>query len=279
MQTSLPSQSRRCDAGLGERVADPLNSLIDHAAHKTTFGCGLQAPFHIRMGKLGAIARPMAKTPDARREVLRKFMKERGLKVASWAKRAGVKENSVYNFLNSHSDSLEHITYAKLARVEQVPVWRLSGDKPEPPSPTSTWVAGHIEAGSFREAIEWDQSLWYAVDVPVPDRFRKIAKALEVRGPSMNLDYPDGSIVVWVDVLDSRPPIHEDHVIVYAYSHDDKVEATVKELRVADGKRWLWPRSSDPAHQAPVNVENPGDNISRIEIRGLVVGGYRPRII
>lgn len=223
--------------------------------------------------------RRMARTPDDRRNILRQFMKSRELKVARWAKRAGVNENSIYNFLNGHSDGLDLRTYAKLARAEEVPVWRLSGDQPEAPSPTSLWVSGQVEAGHFRDAVEWDQSQWYAVDIPVPERFRRVAKALEVRGASMNLEYPEGSIVVWVDVLDARPPVNEDHVIVYAYAPDDTIEATVKELRIVGGRQWLWPRSDDPAHQAPIDVLNPGDHVRRIEIKGLVLGGYRPRLL
>jgi hypothetical protein len=221
----------------------------------------------------------MPKTPDEKRDLLRRFIKDRGLKVARWAKESGVSANSLYNFLNYHSDALDPITYAKLARTAQVPAWKLSGDEPEPPSPTSVWVKGVVEAGAFREVVEWDQSSWYAIDIPVPARFRKMAEALEVRGPSMNLDYPDGSIVTWVETLNSRPPAHLDHVIVYAYRRDGTIEATVKELRVIDGKRWLWPRSDHPAHQAPIEVDAPGEEIESIEIKGLVLGGYRPRVL
>jgi len=221
----------------------------------------------------------MARTPDERRNLLRAFINERGLKVARWAKDSGVAANSLYNFLNEHSDALDLRTYGKLARTAEVPIWRLSGDQPEPASPTSVWVCGFVEAGNFREAIEWDPSRWYAVDVPIEDRFRKVAKALEVRGPSMNLDYPERSIVIWVDVLDARAPRHLDHVIVYAYAQDDTIEATVKELRVVDGKRWLWPKSNHPEHQLPLDLDSPGDHVARIEISGLVVGDYRPRHI
>jgi SOS-response transcriptional repressor LexA len=231
------------------------------------------------MGGLRASRRIMARTADEKREILRRFIKERELKVARWAKASGVNANSIYNFLNSHSDGLDLRTYAKLARVAGVPVWKLSGDEPEAPSPTSLWVVGNVEAGAFREAVEWDRSLWYAVDVPVPERFRKVAKALAVRGPSMNLEYPEGSIVIWVDVLDARPPAHEDHVIVYAHANDGTVEATIKEFRIVDNRRWLWPRSSDPSHQTPIDLESPGDGIDRVEIKGLVLGGYKPRII
>lgn len=224
----------------------------------------------------------MERTPDERRDILRGFIKERGLKIARWAKDSGVDKNSVYNFLNGHSNALDPRTYAKLARSAEVPVWRLSGDQPEPPSPTSIWVSGYVEAGAFKEAVEWDRSRWYSVDVPVPDRFRRLAKALEVRGNSMDLEYRPGAVVIWVDFLDFRPPRDGDHVIVYHHLGSE-VEATVKELRVdQEGRRWLWPRSTKPEHQVPIAAESPPeDNGSddRVEIKGIVVGDYRPRAV
>jgi phage repressor protein C with HTH and peptisase S24 domain len=221
----------------------------------------------------------MERTPDERRQILREFIVERGLKIARWAKNSGVDKNSIYNFLNNHSNALDPRTYAKLARTAEVPVWRISGDSPEPQSPTVIWVSGSVEAGAFHEAVEWDRSRWYPVDVPVPERFRRRAKALEVRGHSMDLEYKPGAVVVWVDFLDFRPPRHEDHVIVYAHSSDGQIESTVKELRVDEnGKRWLWPRSSRPEHQQPIDTDNPPEGVTSIEIKGIVIGDYRQRV-
>lgn len=255
-----------------------IDSVVYHAEHKSIFQYAIQVQKHIEIGRGPFISRRMEKTPDEKREILRKFIVMRGLKIARWCKESGVDKNSVYNFLNGHSQSLDLRTYGKLARTAEVPVWQLSGDQPESPSPTSIWVAGHVQAGAFREAIEWEQSSWYPVDVPVPDRFRGKAKALEVRGTSMNVDYPEGSIAVWVAMLDFRVPRHGDDVLVYSYSHNGLIEATLKEFRLDDsGGRWLWPRSHDPLHQAPVDIANPGDEIREIEIVGLVIGSYRPR--
>jgi transcriptional regulator with XRE-family HTH domain len=218
------------------------------------------------------------RTPDERREILRAFIKERGLKIARWAKDSGVDKNSVYNFLNGHSNALDLRTYGKLARTAGVPVWRINGDTPEPPSPTTIWVCGSVEAGTFHEAVEWDRSRWYAVDVPVPEKFIRKAKALEVRGFSMDLEYKPGAVLIWVDFLDFRPPRHEDHVIIYSHHHDGTIEATVKELRVdEEGKRWLWPRSTKPEHQQPIDIDAPAEEIASIEIKGIVIGDYRPR--
>lgn len=224
----------------------------------------------------------VGQSEDQRRDILRAFvaeLKAGGTSVKAWAKRSAVNENSIYNFINGHSHSLDDRTYAKLARGGDVPVWRLTGDPPDAPSPTTVWVAGHVQAGAFRAAVEWDRSLWYPVDVPVPVRMRGKAKALELRGPSMNEIYPDGSIVIWVDMLDYRPPRHEDRVIVYAYSDDDEIEATVKEFREIEGRRWLWPRSFDPDHQVPIDPATPPNHIRRIEVVGIVVGSYRPEAL
>jgi phage repressor protein C with HTH and peptisase S24 domain len=224
--------------------------------------------------------RRMERTADERRDILRAFINERGLKIARWAKDSAVDKNSIYNFLNGHSQALDLRTYAKLARTAEVSIHRLTGDMPEPPSPTSVWVVGTVEAGAFKEAVEWDRSRWYAVDVPVPERLRRKAKALEVVGYSMDLEYRPGAVLIWVDFLDYRPPRNEDHVIVYSHNKGGQIEATVKELRVGDdGRRWLWPRSTKPEHQQPIDIDQMPDDIDSIEIKGIVIGDYRPRAL
>lgn len=222
----------------------------------------------------------MSKTPDEKRETLRQFIASNEMKIAEWAREAGVDKNSIYNFLNNHSKSLSLTTYAKLARAAKVQIWRLNGDPPETPSPTSVWVAGVVQAGNFVDAIEWDESEWYSVDVPLPERFRAKARALEVRGDSMNLEYRDGSIVIWVELHDFRDPKTGDHVIAYARKKDDGIEATVKEYRVDDdGRHWLWPRSDRPEFQTPICMESLPDDIASVEIRGVVIGDYRQRVL
>lgn len=230
------------------------------------------------MGRGDDTASVMEKSPDAKREILRRFIQDRGLKVARWAKQSGVSANSIYNFLNEHSSSLDLLTYAKLARTAEVPVWKINGDPPELPNPTTVWVGGFVEAGNYREAVEWDESQRYSVDVPFPPRFAGKAKALEVRGPSMNRRYPPGSVVIWVDCLDFRTPRSGDRVIVYAYTVADQIEATVKELRGEGDDRWLWPDSSDPNHQTPINPRNPPDGIRDVEIKGIVIGSYQAEV-
>lgn len=277
MQSSGYGQPSLGNPTLSQQLAHGANCVGNHDGTVDTSECVFQAEKHIRMGSATARSMPMDDV-ERKRERLRRFMQESGKKAGPWAKQSGVSANSIYNFLNGHSEALDPLTYAKLARTAGVPTWRLNGELPEPASPTMLWVTGFVEAGTWQEAEEWDRSRWYGVDVPTPPRFHSKAKALEVRGDSMNLEYPAGSVVVWVEMLDFRPPRNGDHVIVYVHSHDDGIEATVKEYRLSDGKQWLWPRSSAPEHQAPVNVDSPGEHIKWIEIKGIVVGSYRPRV-
>lgn len=263
-----------------QRVTNPCGDISDcHNEHiKSISQYALQANSHTRIGLLSITCYRMDKTPDQRRDLLRAFIKDNGLKIASWAKSSGVDKNSIYNFLNGHSQSLDPRTYAKLARTAQVPTWQISGDEPEMPSPTSVMVTGSVQAGVFREAVEWEDSEWFAVDVPVPSRFQGMARALRVDGQSMNQEFRPGSIVLWVKMLDFRPPRHEDHVVVYSYRRDDTIEATLKQLRIDEqGEQWLWPQSDRPEYQAPLNTKSPPDDIKSIEIVGIVIGDYRPR--
>lgn len=280
MQASLVSKPAGSDALLLNGSAHALNKVGNHDSCKSILRYADQAKIHTAMCGQFNIRTRVERTADERRNILRDFIKERELKIARWAKQSAVDKNSIYNFLNGHSGALDPRTYAKLARTAQVPVWRISGDMPDPPSPTSIWVSGTVEAGAFSEAVEWDRSRWYSVDVPVPERFRRRAKALEVRGFSMDLEYKPGAVVVWVDFLDFRPPQDGDHVIVYSYRGDGEVEATVKELRVDEsGKRWLWPRSTKPEHQQPIDTDSPPSDIRSIEIKGIVIGDYRQRAV
>jgi SOS-response transcriptional repressor LexA len=276
VEASILSQLLLREAWSAESGSEPLHCVDSHNGTKSISQYALQQQKHTLVCRRAYKPRQMEKSADGRREILRRFIKERGFKIARWAKEAGVDKNSIYNFLNGHSQSLDLRTYGKLARVAECPVWRLTGDEPEPQSPTAIWVIGSVEAGAFREAVEWDQSLWFIVDIPVPDRFRGKAKALQVRGTSMNSDYPEGSIAVWVDTLDFRPARPGDDVVVYSHNGDGKIEATLKELRADDsGKRWLWPRSHDPLHQTPIDIASPPREVREIEIKGIVIGCYR----
>lgn len=231
---------------------------------------------------------PMSKKLGAekRRAAFRRFMEERRLKVRPWCKRAGVKENNVYNFLRGDSDSLSLDTLGPLARVEGVTIDELEGTYPfgsTRPIP----VVGAVQAGVFKESMKYENTDLASVSVPWGDAESKKTYALDVKGESMNQVYPVGSVLIVVPVCDlEKGPQNGDHVIVERRNPDGLVETTCKELTIADGatEAWLWPRSDDPRHQQPTRVhleafglDDLPPDASEISIIAVVVGCYTRR--
>jgi len=214
---------------------------------------------------------------DKRREALRAFMARRNLTVNAWATLARINEATIRNFLAGRHASLNDSTYRKLAEAAQATVGELLGES----VPLDfIHVVGAVQAGVWREALEWPEADWYPAPVATDRRFSRFPQfGLEVRGPSMNELYPDGSVVVCVKLIDiGRDPKPFDRVIVQRRAGDG-YEATVKELRIdADNNAWLWPRSTDPNFQQPWRVpasdaDHDGEDITVV---ALVIGSYRP---
>lgn len=87
----------------------------------------------------------------------------------------------------------------------------------------------------------------------------------------MNRVFPEGTTVYAALTMSYREPEHEDRVIVIRKDKHGLVKATLKELVIKDdGKRWLWPRSYDPEHQAPIQYVR-GDGDDSVTISGIVV--------
>lgn len=132
-------------------------------------------------------------------------------------------------------------------------------------------VEGVVEAGAWREAFASPSG---------PDHIPMVASAmlegdvfaLKVAGPSMNEFYPDGSYVVVRRWAGGPLPVGK-HVVVQRVRPDGLYECTVKELRArpGNGRYELWPRSRDPAYQAPIGYETEGD--LPVEIIGRVIAG------
>ncbi len=134
-------------------------------------------------------------------------------------------------------------------------------DAVEPIELTRIPVVGAVEAGTWREAVEWAPSDRYDLAVnPDPENPGVRRFGLVVRGPSMNLVMPEGTHLICAKLLDlGENPEPDDYVICRRRQPNGLMEATVKQYKVdRDGKHWLWPRSDHPAHQAPIPL--PGDS-------------------
>ena len=145
-------------------------------------------------------------------------------------------------------------------------------------------VMGAVQAGVFKEAVEWPPEDRFEFDAIVDPVFQKCPVfGLKVVGPSMNRVFPEGSYAICVKLID----LGEDfelrsgrYVVVLRHSEDglDEWEATIKQFeKDGDGIAWLWPRSDHPEFQTPIKVngrdgrdhDDPNDEVT---IWALVIG-------
>ena len=158
-----------------------------------------------------------------------------------------------------------------------------------PKNMASIPVVGSVQAGIFSEALEWDASRRYNIQIPIDDGYPiELSRyALEVKGQSMNRVFSDGSLVSVIDfdVL-GRPPETGDYVVVMRRdSHGPGFEATIKALQIRDdGSACLWPQSNDPNFQQPFIIPAPDCDEPNcagypdIQIKGLVVSSIKTRL-
>lgn len=223
---------------------------------------------------------------ERRREALRTFVADRKLVVAEWARKAGLANgNQISNFLSGSSASLNVDTYEKLAKAEGVTVGILIGESYSPVAHAfrTVYIRGSVQAGAWKEATEWPRGEWIAVTLPLQGVADSITPyALRVVGPSMNLVFRDGDILICIPAYAFHRPLRSgDKVIVERRSREGLLEATCKEYREADGAIWLWPRSDDPEHQAPIQLPSGSSAVPSIDgdewirVTGVVIKSVR----
>jgi repressor LexA len=162
---------------------------------------------------------------------------------------------------------------------------------PTPQRMGSITVVGEIAAGVFKDTLLYEPAEQFEMEIPTDPRYARYKKqGLRLSGPSMNLVYPEGSIVVVVSVIDLAEDGYEpksgQRVIVQRSNDLGQVEATVKELQIdGEGHAWLWPRSDHPQFQQPWKVPETwqgsgefDENADNLRITALVIGSYRPEI-
>lgn len=136
------------------------------------------------------------------------------------------------------------------------------------PSHTRTVkVRSHVEAGAWEAHGEWPEDDWYDVAIPDDPNYRQYALfAAETRGPSMNRRYPERTVLIHTNLVDTGEELEVGkRYIVERERPDGTRETTVKTLsRDDDGKLWLLPESSDPRYQSPIPIDDELDAIVRV---------------
>lgn len=196
-----------------------------------------------------------------------------GLKQTEFAARIGARQDLVSKWeRGEHAPGAEYA--AKMADLAGVPLSRFVGAIPVAKNEISgrtVKVVGELQAGAWKEAIEWDYDDQFDIPyMPAPGVPSYPVRAFIVRGTSMNRLYPDGTLVFVASTIANKiKPANGHKVLVQRRNADGFYEATIKELVVDDHKRkWLWPRSFDPEYQAPIEyLASDGDTT----ITGVVV--------
>lgn len=137
-------------------------------------------------------------------------------------------------------------------------------------------VVGAVEAGVLKESMNWEPERHYVINLPLPDIYKMVKPfALEVRGPSMNKRYPEGSILVCASLYNLNEELRDNkrYIIEKTVDGGDH-ETTVKLVKIDDNQDvWLWPESNHPEFQAPTKLN--GKDGEEIRILARVLGTYQ----
>ena len=145
-------------------------------------------------------------------------------------------------------------------------------------------AVGILRAGFFGVTHELPPDDRVMLAVPVNTLYAdKPLKGFRVSGPSMDVDYPDGSFVVACPSIyleEGWMPSPGQHVIVQRrFPGSDETEETIKEVTYEDGFLILSPRSRHPDYQTPwrIPIKRDGDagDDELYRITGVIVWGMR----
>jgi transcriptional regulator with XRE-family HTH domain len=203
------------------------------------------------------------------------WRKRRGLSQAQLAEIVGVEQPTIQRWeRGTRMPDLESLdALAKALGV--TPGTLLDGDALMSVGPL-LFVKGEVAAGVWRAAAEWPESDWQTftgrsdVNAKVEHRF-----GLRVVGDSMDMLYPQGSIVECVSVFGNVEALPGRRVVIVRKNDRLEYEATVKELVERDGELWAVPRSTNPAHM-PFRLDEPEGGILETRIVAVVVASIRP---
>lgn len=137
-------------------------------------------------------------------------------------------------------------------------------------------VRSHVQAGEWGDNPQWLEDDFYDVAIPNDSEIAPYPLyAAEARGPSMNTRYPEGTVVVFTHAIETAEDfIPGKRYIVERERADGLREATVKLLvKEENGTYWLYPESTDPRHQTPIELNGTeGDTIRIVgQVRYSVV--------
>ena len=197
---------------------------------------------------------------------LKNIRKSLGLTQQHVADSLGITFES-YNKLENGKRQLRADRMEQLARIFNVPIEALLAG----PHVIPVTVKGFVEAGVWQEHPQWPEDEWYMVTIPFSNKLKsRTLIGAEIRGHSMNLVYPEGSIVIFEPVGRKDALETGKRYIVERRLSSGEYEQTAKTLiKDPTGAFWLKPESDHPEFFQPIPIQ--GSDGDEVVIRGKIV--------
>jgi SOS-response transcriptional repressor LexA len=206
---------------------------------------------------------------------------ETGLTYTEIARRAGVDPATLTRFMNNpkYKPNLSDTTLQKIGAAvnRPLPISPTTMALPSGIALTTVKVIGTAAAGVWKELTIMSDDYYGMETIPVTENVRYAGKeqyALLVEGNSINLAIPDGQYAICVSWSDLGIAPETGQLVHVERSRGGMQEVTIKKIQIVDGKVQLWPDSTDPRFQSPIDLSG-GEEESEVTIRGLVIGAYR----
>ena len=199
---------------------------------------------------------------------IRRIRLEKGMTQQQLAERMDVTPQTISNIERNIGQGLSPAKIEAYAAALGVEPWRLVEIDSET---RHVEVRAYVQAGHYAESHDLDDEDRYEVAIPNDLKFKQVPLyGAEVRGPSMNRRYPEGTALVFTDVIETGEDITVGkRYIVERERPDGMRETTVKLLWQDDaGRYWLLPESTDPRFQQPIALE--GEDGETVRILGRV---------
>lgn len=204
------------------------------------------------------------------------------------ARQSGIPYANINKYLNGEIDQPRGDVMDRLAKAIGKPkLWLQEGIDPEEIEVSAgsgrmvpVTIAGTVEAGTFREVDEFDQSDARYVTLPADDRFPKARQmAFDVSGDSMNDLKPrpilpgDRIISVAYEDIDHETALRDGMVVVVERTKDGghTREWSVKQIELYGDRVEFHPRSTNGRHKPIlVNRNHEADDGTSVQIIALV---------
>ncbi len=204
------------------------------------------------------------------------------------ARQSGIPYANINKYLNGEIDQPRGDVMDRLAKAIGKPkLWLQEGIDPEEIEVSAgsgrmvpVAIVGTVEAGTFREVDEFDQSDARYVTLPADDRFPKARQmAFDVSGDSMNDLKPrpilpgDRIISVAYEDIDHEIALRDGMVVVVERTKDGghTREWSVKQIELYGDRVEFHPRSTNGRHKPIlVNRNHEADDGTSVQIIALV---------